>query len=37
MEETGCRKYDTKYLSFGFTVIDVDGEERQNCLFELQF
>jgi hypothetical protein len=24
-------KYDTKYLSSGFTYIDVDGEERPQC------
>jgi hypothetical protein len=27
-----CRKCSTKYLSFGFTDIDVDGEERPRCL-----
>jgi len=28
----GFKKYDTKYLSFGFTYINVDGKERPQCL-----
>lgn len=31
-KKSKCRKYDTKYMSFGFTVIDVDGKERPQCL-----
>jgi hypothetical protein len=31
-EKLKCRKYDTKYQPFGFTDIDVGGEEKPLCL-----
>jgi hypothetical protein len=34
-EKSKCRKYYTKYLSFGFTNIDVDGEGRSLCLHSM--
>jgi len=31
-KKSACIIYDTKYLSFGFTNIDVDGDERSQFL-----
>jgi hypothetical protein len=32
--KTKCRKYDTKYMHFGFTDIDVDGK-KESIIFTL--
>jgi hypothetical protein len=32
VKKTKCRKYDIKYLSFGFTYVGVDGKERPQYL-----
>jgi len=34
---TKWRKYDEKYLSFGFKNFVTDGEERSQCLLRMKF